>query len=48
MPSRHLGLISTLENKILKTQIEKTSKIISKFIDIKKIIKIAKTSIDLN
>ncbi len=47
MPSRHLGLISTLENKILKSQIEKTSKIISEFIDIKKIIKIAKNSIDL-
>jgi cobyrinic acid a,c-diamide synthase len=47
MPSRHLGLISTLENKILKTQIEKISKIISEFIDINKIIKIAKTSIDL-
>ena len=27
MPSRHLGLISTLENKILKRQIEKISKI---------------------
>ena len=47
MPSRHLGLISTLENKILKKQIEKISKIISEFIDINKIIKIAKTSIDL-
>ena len=47
MPSRHLGLISTLENKILKTQIEKISKVISEFIDIKKIIKIAKNSIDL-
>ena len=47
MPSRHLGLISTLENKILKTQTEKISKVISEFIDIKKIIKIAKNSIDL-
>ena len=47
MPSRHLGLISTLENKILKKQIEKISKIISKNIDIKQIIKIAKNSSDI-
>ena len=46
MPSRHLGLISTLENKILKKQIEKISKIISKNIDINQIIKIAKSSSD--
>ena len=47
MPSRHLGLISTLENKILKKQTEKVSKIISKNIDIDQIIKIVKNSPDL-
>ncbi len=47
MPSRHLGLISTLENKILKKQIQKISKIILKHIDINQIIKIAKNSSDL-
>jgi cobyrinic acid a,c-diamide synthase len=45
MPSRHLGLVSTLENNILKKQIKNISKIISEFIDIDKIIKIAKASI---
>ncbi|MGY5151562.1 MAG: cobyrinate a,c-diamide synthase [Candidatus Nitrosopumilus sp. bin_6a] len=44
MPSRHLGLISTLENKVLKIQIQKVAKIISEYIDINKIIKIAKNS----
>ena len=47
MPSRHLGLISTLENNVLKKQIKKVSKIISENIDINKIIKIAKNSSDL-
>jgi len=47
MPSRHLGLVSTTENKILKIQIEKISKIISEFIDIKQIIKIATNSTGL-
>jgi cobyrinic acid a,c-diamide synthase len=47
MPSRHLGLISTLENKVLKKQIEKISKTISEFIDINKIIKISKNSVAL-
>lgn len=47
MPSRHLGLISTLENNILKKQIKKISKIISENIDIDQIIKIAKNSSDL-
>ena len=47
MPSRHLGLISTLESKTLKTQIEKTAKIISKFLDINEIIKIIKNSTQL-
>jgi len=46
-PSRHLGLISTLENNILKNQIKKISKTISKNIDINQIIKIAKNSSDL-
>ena len=40
--SRHLGLISTLESKTLKKQMEKISKIISEYIDIKQIIKFAK------
>jgi cobyrinic acid a,c-diamide synthase len=44
MPSRHLGLISTLENNVLKKQIKKVSKIISEYIDIDQIIKIAKNS----
>lgn len=47
MPSRHLGLVSTLENNVLKKQISKVSKIISENIDIKQIIKIAKNSSDL-
>ena len=47
MPSRHLGLISTLENNVLKKQIKKISKIISENIDINQIIKIAKNSPDL-
>ena len=47
MPSRHLGLISTLDNKILKTQIYKVAKIISEYLDIDKIIKIAKDSSNL-
>ena len=47
LPSRHLGLISTLENSILKKQIKKMSKIISENIDINQIIKIAKNSSNL-
>ena len=47
MPSRHLGLISTLENNVLKKQIKKISKIISENIDVNQIIKIAKNSPDL-
>lgn len=47
MTSRHLGLISTLENNVLKKQIKKISKTISKNIDINQIIKIAKNSSDL-
>lgn len=47
MPSRHLGLISTMESRILKTQIEKIAKIISKFLDLNEIIKIMKNSTQL-
>ena len=42
--SRHLGLISTLDNKTLKKQIEKLAKTISNNLDVKQIIKISKTS----
>ena len=45
--SRHLGLISTLENKIQKNQIAKISKIISKSLDVNKIIEILKNPINL-
>ena len=44
--SRHLGLISTLDKKLLKNKIEKTSKIISKSLDIHQIIKILKNPSD--
>jgi len=47
LESRHLGLISTLDNKTQKNQIEKISKIISKYLDVNKIIKILKNPIDL-
>jgi len=47
MESRHLGLISTLDNKNMKNQIEKISKIISKSLDISQIMKIIKNPIDL-
>jgi len=47
MESRHLGLIPTLESQTLKTQIEKISKIISKYLDVNQIIKIAKNPIAL-
>ena len=43
--SRHLGLISTLDNKTLKKQIQKISKTISKSLDVSKIIKISKNPI---
>ena len=42
MESRHLGLISTLDNQILKTQVKKLSKTISEFVDIDHILKILK------
>ena len=47
LKSRHLGLISTLNNNSLKTQIEKISKIILKSLDIKQIIKISKNTMSL-
>ncbi|MEK0319456.1 MAG: cobyrinate a,c-diamide synthase, partial [Nitrosopumilus sp.] len=47
LESRHLGLISTLDNKNLKSQIEKISKIISESLDVSQIIKILKNPIDL-
>ena len=48
LESRHLGLISTYDNKILKNKLEKTSKIISKSLDIEKILKIIKNPIFLS
>jgi cobyrinic acid a,c-diamide synthase len=47
LESRHLGLISTYDNKILKNKLEKTSKIISESLDVDKIIKIIKNPISL-
>ncbi|QLH05716.1 cobyrinate a,c-diamide synthase [Nitrosopumilus ureiphilus] len=47
LESRHLGLISTLDHSSLKTKIEKISKIISKSVDIKQIIKISKNTMSL-
>ncbi len=47
MPSRHLGLISTMESKTLKKQIEKISKTISNYLDINQIIKIIKNPVQL-
>ena len=47
LESRHLGLISTYNNKILKNKLEKTSKIISESLDVDKILKIIKNPIPL-
>lgn len=47
MESRHLGLISTLDKKNLKLQIEKVSKTISPFLDFKQIFKILKKTSSL-
>ena len=47
LESRHLGLISTYDNKILKNKLEKTSKIISESLDVDKILKILKNPISL-
>ena len=48
LESRHLGLISTYDNKILKNKLEKTSKIISESLDVDKILKIIKNPIPLS
>ncbi len=45
--SRHLGLLSTLDKKTLKTKVTKISKIISESLDINQIIKIIKNPINL-
>ena len=45
--SRHLGLISTSDNKTLKNKVEKISKIISQFLDVEQIIKIIKNPVNL-
>jgi len=47
LESRHLGLISTYDNKILKNKLEKTVKIISESLDVDKILKIIKNPISL-
>jgi len=47
LESRHLGLISTLDKKTLKIQVEKISKIISKSLDVDQIIKIMTNPISL-
>ena len=47
MESRHLGLLSTLDNQTLKTQIVKNSKVISEYLDINQIVNLFNTSIDL-
>ena len=47
LESRHLGLISTYDNKILKNKLEKVSKIISESLDIDKILKIIKNPIPI-
>ena len=47
MESRHLGLISTLDKKLQKIQVQKIAKIISKHVDILQIIKIAKNAPEL-
>ena len=39
IPSRHLGLVSTLESKALNIQIRKISKIISEYFDVNQIMK---------
>lgn len=44
LESRHLGLFSTLENKTLYHKIKKISKIISKRLDISKILELAKNT----
>ncbi|MFQ5782337.1 MAG: cobyrinate a,c-diamide synthase [Nitrosopumilus sp.] len=47
LKSRHLGLISTLDNKTQKNKIKKISKLISKNLDVQQIIEILKNSSEL-
>jgi cobyrinic acid a,c-diamide synthase len=47
LESRHLGLISTLDDKSLKTKIQRISKIISQYVDVQQIIKISKSATPL-
>ena len=47
LESRHLGLFSTLDNKTLYEKIQKISKIISKNLDINKIIELTKNTSEL-
>ncbi|MCV0366698.1 MAG: cobyrinate a,c-diamide synthase [Nitrosopumilus sp.] len=47
LESRHLGLISTLDDKSLKTKIQRISKIISQYVDVQQIIKISKSATSL-
>ena len=48
LESRHLGLISTYDNKILRNKLEKTSKIISESLDVDEILKILKNPVSLS
>jgi len=48
LESRHLGLISTYDNKILKNKLQKISKIISESLDIDELLKIIKNPIALS
>jgi len=48
LESRHLGLISTYDNKILKNKLEKISKIISESLDVDEILKIIKNPISVS
>ena len=47
LESRHLGLVSTMNQKNLRKKLEKTSSIISKSLDVEKIIQIIKNPIPL-
>ena len=48
LESRHLGLISTYDNKILKNKLQKISKIISESLDVDELLKIIKNPIALS
>ena len=47
LESRHLGLISTLNQKHLRKKIQKTSKVISNYLDVDKILEIIKTPVPI-